>query len=279
MSYQNRDKNILDYKCYPFNGYSLRGPEVDRNKPYMACVGAAQTFGAFCEEPFPTLLAAKLGIQVFNLGLGGAVPSQFLDNKFLKVINHSKLAVLQVLSGRCGSNSRYTTVRIQLGIRHDDYEVVPPVEFWRYAEKKYGKRRINKLVKETRRDYLYKMLTLIRSIKVPKILFYISTLKPEELPERMPNSPFPHFIRRWMIEEMAKFCDEYVECVSNRGMPMKLYDKNGNPTAVKRPYWDSHLPPMAQNIYYPSPQMHEDAAELLAPVCKKWAAPTTQDAT
>lgn len=268
MSYQQRDAHIIDYNTYRFNSYKLRGPQIDTNKPYIVCLGAAQAFGPFCEKPFPVLLADKLGMQVFNIGLGGAIPAQFLDRKFLEVINHSKLAIVQVLSGRCGSNSRYTSVANQLGIMHDDCNVVPPVVFWRYAEKKYRKRLINKLVKETRRDYIYQMLTLIRSVKVSRLLFYISTHKPGDLPDSMTMSPFPHFLKRWMLEEMAGFCDEYVECVSNRGMPMKLYDKNGNPTTVKRPYWNSLLPPIAHNIYYPSPEMHVDAAELLAPACQ-----------
>ncbi len=119
MSYQKRDKHLIDYKCYPFNGYDLRAPQVDVNKPYFVCVCAAQAFGPLCEEPYPILLAEKLGMQVFNIGLGGAIPAQFLDRKFLKVINHSKLAIIQVLSGRCGSNSRYASVANQLGIMHE----------------------------------------------------------------------------------------------------------------------------------------------------------------
>jgi hypothetical protein len=233
----------------------------------MVCIGAAQTFGPFCEKPFPALLADKLGIQVLNLGFGGATPAQFFH--ILKAINNSRLAVIQILSGRCGSNSRYTFVRKLLGIRHDDYEVVHPLVFWQYAEKKYRKELINTLVNETRRDYTYQMIALIQSVKVPKILFYFSRHKPEKLPDRLPQSQFPQLLRRWMIEEMAGFCDEYVECVSSRGLPQKLYDKNGNPTTIKGPYWDPNRQPYTHNRYYPSPEMHEDASELLVPVCKK----------
>jgi hypothetical protein len=269
MTYEKRDADIINYNCYQFNGWRIRGPEVDTAKSYIVCTGAAHTFGVFCDKPFPALLADRLGIQVLNLGRGGAEPSDYLGKNFLEAINNSRLAVIQLLSGRCGSNSRYTTVRTQLGIRHDDYEVVPPVVFWRYAEEKYRKKLINKLLDETRRDYIYKMLSLIQSVKVPKILFYFSTSKPEKLPNRIHESPFPQLLRRWMIEEMAGFCDEYVECISNKGLPMKLFDKNGNPAALKRPEWESHLPPIIQNNYYPSPQMHEDAAKALEPICRK----------
>jgi hypothetical protein len=239
------------------------------NKPYMVCVGAAQAFGPFCEKPFPILLMEKLGIQVLNLGLAGAIPAQFLNRRFLRAINNSKLAIIQVLSGRCGSNSRYTSVANQLGIMHDNYKIVPPEVFWQYAEKEYRKRLINKLVKETRQDYLCQMLTLIQSIKIPRLLFYISTHKPEDLPDKMTESPFPHFLRRWMLDKMAEFCDEYVEYVSSKGLPQRLYDKNGKPTTVKRPHWDTKRQFTTHNRYYPSPEMQADAAELLAPVCRK----------
>lgn len=269
MSYQKRDAHIIDYKIYHFNGCQLRGPKIDPDKPYIVCLGAAQTFGRFCPEPFPALLSARLGIQVFNLGLSGAIPAQFLDHGFLKTINNSKLAVIQVLSARCGSNSRYTHVRNQLGIIHDDYRVVPPVLFWQYAEKKFGNRKLKKLVNETRQDHLYHMLTLIQSMKVPGILFYISTCKPEELPDKMPYSPFPQLLKRWMIKEMAEYCDEYVECISSRGLPQKLYDKDNKPTTVEKPYWNSHQAPMTHNNYYPSPEMHDDATRALEPICRK----------
>jgi hypothetical protein len=269
MSYQVRDAHIIDYKTYPFYSYQLRGPKIDTIKPYMICVGAAQSFGPFCRAPFPALLASRLGIQVFNLGIGGAIPAQFLDNTFLKVINNSRLAVIQVLSGRCGSNSQFTHVGCQVGIIREDYRVFSPVVFWREAEQKYGDDLLNKLVEESRMDYIYQMMALIRSVKVPKILFYFSTHKPEQLPDRMPNSPFPHLIKKWMNKKMAESCAEYVECVSSKGLLQKLYDKDGNPTAVKRPRWDSHLQPITQNNYYPSLEMHEQAANALKPICKK----------
>jgi hypothetical protein len=239
------------------------------NKPYIVCVGAAQAFGPFCEKPFPILLAEKLGIQVLNLGLSGAIPAQFINRRFLKAINNARLAVIQVLSGRCGSNSRYTSVANQTGIIHDNNEIAPPVVFWQYAEKKYRRHLMDKLVEETRQDFLYQMLTLIRSIKTPRLLFYISTHKPDDLPDRIFGSPFPHFLRRRMIDKMVEYCDEYVECVTGKGLPQRLYDKNGNPTEVKRPYWDTKRQSTTHNRYYPSPEMHVEAAGLLAPVCRK----------
>jgi len=209
-----------------------------------------------------------MGIQVFNLGIGGAIPAQFLSNNILWHINKSKFAIIQVLSGRCGSNSQYTHVQCQRGIIHEGYRVAPPAVFWREVEQKYDNELLNKLVEESRRDYIYQMLSLIRSVNVPKILFYFSTHKPEDLPGKFTGSPFPHFITRRMVEEMAEFCDEYVECVSRIGLPQKILDKDGNPSAVTRPPWDGIHQPMSQNDYYPSPEMHAAAKKALEPICR-----------
>ena len=48
--------------------------------------------------------------------------------------------------------------------------------------------------------------------------------------------------------------DRYVECVSKTGLPQVLRDFQGNI--------------VGKNNYYPSPEMHQQASELLFPVCK-----------
>ena len=57
----------------------IRGPRPERLEPgsYFVCLGAAQTFGRFCAQPFPTLLGQRLGYPVLNISHGGAGPSFF----------------------------------------------------------------------------------------------------------------------------------------------------------------------------------------------------------
>jgi hypothetical protein len=103
---------------------------------------------------------------------------------------------------------------------------------------------------------------------VKKILFYISTKKPDDLPDKMTKSPFPHFLRQYMIDKLTEFCDEYVGYVSSKGLPQRLYDKKGNPTTVKTTPW-SKKKSTTHNVYYPSPEMHKGAAGTLEPVCRR----------
>ena len=51
----------------------------------MGFVGAAQTFGRLCALPFPSLLAETMGIEVLNLGHGGAGPEFFFDQAYSRL--------------------------------------------------------------------------------------------------------------------------------------------------------------------------------------------------
>lgn len=59
LGYEQRDWEIVDYQQYSRTpGCSARGPAPRsmRQGQYFACVGAAQTFGCVCEDPYPALL-------------------------------------------------------------------------------------------------------------------------------------------------------------------------------------------------------------------------------
>ena len=69
--YQDLDRNHCNYDLIPIPGIPrmlFRGPKIDPARPYIACIGAAQTFGRFCVRPFPHILMDSLGAQVLNLG-------------------------------------------------------------------------------------------------------------------------------------------------------------------------------------------------------------------
>jgi hypothetical protein len=76
---------------------------------------------------------------------------------------------------------------------------------------------------------------------------------------------FPHLVDEEMVETVASHCDAYAECVSVRGRPQQLTSRfTGKPTRVVVPGGR----PLTENSYYPSPEMHEDAAALLSPICR-----------
>src|SRR5687768_12640927 len=117
--YQARDYEIVDYQMYelPGTGLWLRGPilEALSSGNYFTCVGAAQTFGCFCDAPYPQLLSQQLGIPALNLGYGGAGPQFFSSqNALVDYINGGKFLVLQAMSGRSQSNSLFDCDGLEL---------------------------------------------------------------------------------------------------------------------------------------------------------------------
>ena len=70
-----------------------------------------------------------------------------------------------------------------------------------------------------------------------------------------------------MVDELRRHCDRYVECVGKRGLPQILLDRfTGERVTITDP-WTSQ--PWNENWYYPSPEMHEDAANALEPTCRE----------
>src|SRR4051812_38859842 len=109
--YQDRDHEVIDYRLYELRGtrYRIRGPRPVSFEPgeYFTSVGAAQTFGCFCEEPYPVLLGEGLGLSPLNFGFAGAGPRYFLSQlSLLDYIDSGRFAVVQVMSGRSEDNSR-----------------------------------------------------------------------------------------------------------------------------------------------------------------------------
>ena len=50
--YQKRDEEVVDYQLYRFKGLRpLRGPKPGElsKGDFFCCIGAAQTFGRYCE--------------------------------------------------------------------------------------------------------------------------------------------------------------------------------------------------------------------------------------
>ena len=61
--YVLRDWEVTDYRCHELAGTGLwfRGPAPERLESgrYFTAIGAAQTFGCFCDRPYPALLEER----------------------------------------------------------------------------------------------------------------------------------------------------------------------------------------------------------------------------
>ena len=274
--YQQTDAHIVNYEMYPLPGVPrgyFRGPPLQGTQ-YVACVGAAQTFGRFVRQPFPHLLSGALGLEALNLGRGGAGPTYHVsDPVLLQYINQARLVIVQVLSGRSQSNSAFqTSDHGMVGIHLPTGSNMDAGEFytWLLQQEPAFARRI---VAETREKYVSAMTALLMAIQSPKVLLWFSTRTPEyeehwELPAWRLMGAFPQLVNRTMIEQLRSHADAYVECVSARGSPQPIVDLHGNPSSFCVQEAGKAQVVKTHNSYYPSPEMHEDAATLLAPVCR-----------
>lgn len=286
--YAEPDWDVVDYQIYCLDpdvldrqtgtGLLLRGPaprtlEAGR---YFVCIGAAQTFGRFCEKPFPTLLQERLGIQAVNMGRGGAGPSFFSkeNGRLLEYVNGARFVVIQVMAGRSESNSLFESKGLGYYIRRSDGTGIGCDEAFKELLASNDLGYIKKLVAETRQNWITNYIELMEAIRVPKILLWFSERR-SDYREGYKDlnalfGQFPQLVNTDMINQLRQYADDYVECVSNKGMPHVLINRfTGKPTIV-RDRWSGTW---NKNWYYPSPRMHIEAANALEKVCRKYVRP------
>jgi LPS sulfotransferase NodH len=266
--YQEQDRGRFDYDLQTIPGIprqTFRGPAVDLSLPYIVCVGAAQTFGRFCTHPFPSRLADGLGMQVLNLSVGAAGPRLFQTPSYLDVINGARLVVLQVLSGRSERNSLFESSAFGMnsGTRLSDGKSMLFMEFFNELARTEPPHVLLEVARETQENYVQSMLGLIDQIVPPKVLLWFADRTPDDYADELERMKrFPQLVNRQMVERIRVRCDAYVESVSKSGLPQELWPA-GEPvagTTVENG--------VLVNRYYPSPEMHAQAAERLIPKCR-----------
>ena len=294
--YQNLDKDIIDYKIYDFQGLELRGPKLDNSK-YIAYIGASQTFGRYCQEPYPNILGKRLNMGTLNFGIGGKGPTYFLRNKtILEAVNRAELVIIQVLSGRSIDNSVFESRDGGMeGIRLIDGKKMRVDYVFSQLISGKDKRGLSRefmenLVKETRENYVTATIELLRAIQPPKVLLWLSTRTPEYkeiyglTPYQKFRKGFSTFLEKLSNGKMG-FFRRHTNTYVNNLLAEFPHLVNREMIEAIKPHGDRYveyvskagLPQVLRNFsgkiagkdnYYPSPEMHRQVSELLYPVCK-----------
>lgn len=269
--FQDRDHLLFDYKLGNIEelpGIDVRGPVPDLSQPYFVCVGATQVFGRFCNHPFPELLSRGLGIPVLNLGLSGHGPQVFLEDRFLSLINGARFAVVQLVSGRIGSNSEFTNSPSGRGEgeRLRDGKLMTFEDFLNEEIADFPHDHVKRIVEETRDSWVDHYRQLLTAITVPKVVHWFSTVTPYRTDDYASMwrlfGPFPQMVNGRMISRIRPFCNAYVETVCRLGLPQPLW-------ASEREIGGTEMRNgKLFNNYYPTPEMHEAAARDLMPICR-----------
>lgn len=299
--YQERDREVVDYEMFWLGNTRLlfRGPRpssLDKGD-YFTCIGAAQTFGCFCDDPYPKLLADSLGIEALNLGYGGAGPEFFnRRDDLIEYLNHGRFVIVQAMAGRSQSNSVFYCGGLESQVRRSDrhsmgadtayaefmagsswLRSLPPEILTSKFAKLIRRPRVGNLLVETRKNWIESHRSLFSKVKVPIIFFWYSKRSPDYEVSLSSQwgmfGEFPQMIDRETVDSVVGMSDRYVECVTKRGSPQRLYSRftgaevEVNPAEVRpdlrvRKAW-------THNGYYPSPEMHEDALRSLLKTCEE----------
>ena len=276
MSYEKPDAAFIDYGTYKYGrlGQTYRGPKPNFDEPYVSCIGGAQTFGRYADAPYPSLLGQSLGVQSANFGAPDAGPGFYLrDSAVLEACSNSVVCVIQVMSARSLSN-RLFTVKPQRNTQLKSVskalaKLFPHVDFETFS---YAHNMLNQIAEEDPEKFLAverelktawvaRTRMLLESIQTKKILIWFSERQPNEDARHHANEAllkYPHYIDQSMVDAVSTFVDRVVYCVTARGMPQSLLI-DGEPV-LQSPFGI----PIRENRYYPSPQMHTQAAESLA---------------
>ena len=277
QGYQDRDWDIVDYQLWHLEGIPrpFRGPRpLNDGNNGIVCVGAAQTFGCYTDRPFPLLVQEAMGMSVLNMGVAGAGHLFFTSrHRFLERINRAKLAVIQVMSGRSESNSLFASDGGEMLTKRSDQAKIGAAPAYRELLKHSSPEVVKNIIHETRHNWIRHYLELFQMIEIPKILFWFSERK-EDFERNYSNvhaffGQFPQLVRSDWIDEITPYVDEYVSCVSSRGMPQQLINRFTGKKGFINKRSDLGGGKKLTNDYYPSPEMHIDAAQVLIPVCRR----------
>lgn len=284
LNYAVADRKLMDYRIYDRKGFWLRGPNPDplQKRRYIAFAGAAQTFGRFTANPFPSVVGDALGAKILNLGISGAGPGNFLNSPdLIGWINESRFLVLQVMAGRSAGNSLMQNTQGRTVLYKGKQMTAESAWDKVIRDPTISAERFWTLVEETRTDWVESYTRLLDAVEVPVVLLFFGksppqtnqnpTGKPETLTDLMGDHP--QLVTRAMLDRVKSQCASYIEVVTRKGSPQKL------PIAVDMLGTGRRRAPPEnfgrQNGYYPSPEMHAVAAKSLLSVCKSlWESAT-----
>lgn len=131
-----------DVVCrYGTSKLMCRGPRKELDDPYIAFLGASETFGKFVKQPFVALTERGLQHDCVNLGCVNAGLDAFVqDPEVLRIAAGARLAVIQVMGAQNLSN-RFYRVHPR---RNDRFLVASPLLASIYREVDFTEFHFNK---------------------------------------------------------------------------------------------------------------------------------------
>lgn len=280
LDYGKRDHEIVDYKYYDIEGIPgvrFRGPPVPQadleSGNYFTCLGGAQANGIFVQRSFCDIIAEETGLPALNLSVGGGGAGFYLQAPgLIDLLNKGRYTIVQVMTARTEPNSRYGAYGFVEAMR--DLRTRAQVSTMEAWTKIFNEERENapRYVAESLENYVLRYRELAGRIKVPSVLFYFADKDLDEPIDYAASDTleiigkFPQFVDTASVEAIKPLFNAYVECHSTRNFGYQLTSRfTGQPIEVDGGSMSSYAAGFkwSTNHYYPSPEMHEDAARAL----------------
>lgn len=271
MTYDVLGAAPLDYLPCRYGASKLlfRGPRRDLTKPYLAFVGATETYGKFVGKPFPALVEDALGVTCANFGQINAGIDAFSTDPFvMDAACGAEIAVIQVMGAQNMTN-RFYAVHPR---RNDRFvststllrTIYREVDFADFHFTKHMLKRLMEVSPErfkTVRDelqeaWLARMRLMLKRINGKSILLWFSDHGPEDNAMNAAQiGRDPLFVTREMMAEITPLATHVVEVVASeaalaQGTQDMLFDEMEVMAASEL------LGPMA----------HQEAADVLSEV-------------
>ncbi len=229
MAYAFPGEGALDYfPCnYGMSRLVFRGPRRSLDRPYIAFLGGAETYGKYVPDPFPDLVEDEVGFAAINLGCVNAGPDVYLaEPEVIRIANRAEAVVVQVM-GAANLTNRYYSVHPR---RNDRFIAATPelralfkeVDFTEFnftrhmltALEAVSKERFELVADELRRSWVTRMGDLLDQLGNRAVLLWVADAPPLPRDQRRGLKGDPVLVDRAMVAELVPKARRYVEAVT-----------------------------------------------------------------
>jgi len=228
MTYEHLGESALDYvPCrYGKSKILFRGPRRKLNAPYVAMIGATETYGKFVETPFPALTEGTLDFPVVNLGTVNAGLDVFAnDRTVVEICSKAEVTVMQVMGAQNMSNRFYAVHprRNDRFLRASNLlkTIYRDVDFTEFnftrhllsSLKAASEEKFAMVEQELREAWVARMKTLMSKIDSRIVLLWFAGHDPDDPVTDTTHGSDPLFVDRDMLDAVAPFVERTVEVV------------------------------------------------------------------
>ncbi|GAA5074036.1 DUF6473 family protein [Roseibacterium beibuensis] len=268
MSFVHRGYMPLDYQpvVYPGSVLRFRGPAVDLSRPYILCLGGAETFGRFIHAPYAEEMSRQLGQQVVNMGvIGAGMDVMMNDGAIQRAMRGASAVVLQV-TGAQNMTNRFYSVHPR---RNDRFlkassilsTIYRDVDFTEFHFTRHllthlksrSRDRFAILREELQVAWRARMAKFLSESSVPVHLLWLSNRLPGEDRAQRGLGMEPLFLTQAMLDDVAHLA---------RSVTVAVRPPAASRNPTRGMFFAAREEAAARVL--PGPEVHRDAARALA---------------